>query len=335
MRRRPRPCSSGIRRPRSWSRPSAVTVSEAVLVFPPSLPVTVCGPAAVAVQLAPVHVPSGEIENVVNGVTSPSELFAASKASAVYVCEAAASTVALAGLITMWSRTAPLTCSVAVPVLPAFVPVTVCAPETGAVHVAPVQEPFGEIENVVPEVRSPSELSYWSRPSAVYACDVPAVIVAEAGDSTRWSSAAAVTVSEAVPVLPPLVPVTVCCPATEAVHVAPVQDPSGAIENVVLAVRSPSELPYASRPSAVNTWEPPAAIDREAGVSARWSSPSAVTVSDAVLVFPLSFPVTVCTPAAVAVHVAPVQVPSGEIENVVKAVTSPVGLPAASNPCAV
>jgi hypothetical protein len=42
------------------------------------LPVTVCGPPAFAVQTLPLHVPS-EIVNVVNAVTSPSELFALSK----------------------------------------------------------------------------------------------------------------------------------------------------------------------------------------------------------------------------------------------------------------
>ena len=49
-----------------------------------------------------------------------------------------------------------------------------------------------------------------------------------------WSSAApAVTCREAVPVLPLSSPVTVCGPAAEAVQVAPVQDPFGAIEKVV------------------------------------------------------------------------------------------------------
>ena len=54
-----------------------------------------------------------------------------------------------------------------------------------------------------------------------------------------------------MPVLPLFVPVTVCAPASEAVQVAPVQDPFGAIEKVVDAVTSPSELSNASRPSAV------------------------------------------------------------------------------------
>ena len=78
-----------------------LTVSDAVSVFPASVPVTVCGPAAVAVQLAPVQVPSGAIENVVTAVTSPIELLAASNASAVYACEPPAEIVAVAGLITM------------------------------------------------------------------------------------------------------------------------------------------------------------------------------------------------------------------------------------------
>ena len=55
----------------------------------------------------------------------------------------------------------------------------------------------------------------------------------------------------AVPVLPPLVPVTVCAPAVVAVQVAPVQEPSGAIVNVVVPVTLPSELLNWSRPCAV------------------------------------------------------------------------------------
>jgi hypothetical protein len=101
------------------------------------------------------------------------------------------------------------------------------------------------------EVTSPSELSYWSRPSAVYACEPPDAIVAEAGASTRWSSAPAVTLNDAVPVLPPSFPVTVCAPADVAVQVAPLQEPFGPIEKLVLDVTSPSEWFEASKPSAV------------------------------------------------------------------------------------
>ena len=72
-----------------------------------------------------------------------------------------------------------------------------------------------------------------------------------------------------------------------------------------------------------------------AGLTARWSSGPAVTVSVAELVFPASVPVTVCEPATVAVQVAPVQEPLGPIVNVVLPVTSPSEFPAASKPCAV
>ena len=144
-----------------------------------------------------------------------------------------------------------MTCNEAVPVLPAFVPVTVCAPADVALQLAPLQEPFGPIEKVVLDVTSPSELSYWSRPSAVYACEPPAVMTAEAGDSAKWSSAPAVTLNDAVPVLPPSFPVTVCTPAEVAVQLAPLHEPFGPIEKVVLAVTSPSEWFEASKPSAV------------------------------------------------------------------------------------
>ena len=57
-----------------WSRDPAVTVRLAVPVFPPSVPVTVWAPATVALQLAPVQLPSGPMEKVVAPVTSPREL---------------------------------------------------------------------------------------------------------------------------------------------------------------------------------------------------------------------------------------------------------------------
>ena len=49
----------------------ALTVSDAVIVMPPSSAVTVCGPDIIAVQLFPVHEPSGVMENVVAPVTLP------------------------------------------------------------------------------------------------------------------------------------------------------------------------------------------------------------------------------------------------------------------------
>ena len=73
----------------SVSKPVFVTrlmVSEAVFVFPALLPVTVCGPPDVAVQVLPLQDPFGAIEKVVLEVTSPSELLAASKPWAVYTC---------------------------------------------------------------------------------------------------------------------------------------------------------------------------------------------------------------------------------------------------------
>ena len=228
-----------------------------------------------------------------------------------------------------------MTCNEAVPVLPAFVPVTVWPPADVAVQLAPEQDPLASIENVVVEVTSPSELSYWSRPSAVYTCEPPAVITAEAGDSAKWSSAPAVTVNDAVPVLPPALPVTVCAPEAVAVQVASVQDPFGPIEKAVLPVTSPSELSYWSRPSAVYAREPPAVIVADAGDRTRWSSEPAVTLNDAVPVFPSVVPVTVCAPTEVAVQLPPVQDPSGPIENVVLAVTSPSELFEASKPSAV
>jgi hypothetical protein len=76
----------------------------------------------------------------------------------------------------------------------------------------------------------------------VYACEPPEVIVAEAGDSARWSSGPAFTLRWAELVLPAYVPVTVWMPAIVAVQFAPVQPWSGTIVKIVFAVTSPSGL---------------------------------------------------------------------------------------------
>jgi len=61
----------------------AFTVSVAVSVLPEFEAVTVCAPAVVAVQVAPVHDPFGTIEKVDDAVRSPSELFVESKPATV------------------------------------------------------------------------------------------------------------------------------------------------------------------------------------------------------------------------------------------------------------
>src|SRR5919202_6709258 len=106
-------------------------------------------------------------------------------------------------------------------------------------------------------------------------------MLADAGESARWSSAPAVTVNEGVAVLPPSFPVTVCAPASVAVQTLPVQEPFGPIENIVEEVTSPSELLAASKPSAVYVCEPPAVIVALAGLMTTWSSAPAVTEREA------------------------------------------------------
>ena len=161
------------------------------------------------------------------------------------------------------------------------------------------------------------------------------LIVAEAGDNAKWSSGPAFTVNVALLVLPPLLPVTVCAPAFVAVQVAPVQEPSGAIVNVVEPVTSPSELFEASNACAVYACDPPAEIDADAGLITMWSTDAASIVSVAVPVAPTEVPVTVWVPPAVAVQAAPLHEPSGAIVKVVFAVTLPSELFEASKPCAI
>ena len=51
-----------------------MTLRLAVASIDPSVPVTVWDPSAVALQLAPVQLPSGAMVKVVAAVTSPREL---------------------------------------------------------------------------------------------------------------------------------------------------------------------------------------------------------------------------------------------------------------------
>src|SRR6266542_3048663 len=240
--------------------------------------------------------------------------------------------VALAGESARWWSGPGLTASDAVVVLFAAVAVTVCAPAASAVHELSRQEPSGAIEKEAPLVTSPSEFPYTSRASAVKSCDPPEEMVAEAGLSTRWSSAAGVTFSVYVPVFPADVPVTVCAPATVAVQVAPEHDPFGEIEKVVLPVTSPVELSNRSRPSALNVAEPPAAIVDASALRTRWSSAAGVMKSDDLSVAAPFCAVTVCGQAGVAVQTLPVHDPSGSIEKCVLDVTLPSGLPSESKP---
>ena len=78
-----------------------------------------------------------------------------------------------------------------------------------------------------------------------------------------------VTVSVAVPVTPWRVPVTVWTPGVVAVQVAPVHEPSGAMENAVSDVTSPRSSPSGSMARAVKAWDVPGATVAAAGLSAK------------------------------------------------------------------
>src|SRR5215217_4684213 len=94
------------------------------------------------------------------------------------------------------------------------------------------------------------------------------------------------TARAAVAVLPAFVPVTVYAPPVGAVQTFPLQDPPGAIVNVVEPVTSPVELPYWSRPWTVYACDAPAGIVADTGVSSIRSSTAEVTISAAVAVIP-------------------------------------------------
>jgi len=111
------------------------------------------------------------------------------------------------------------------------------------------------------------------------ACGVVAV-------TSRVAAAPGFTVSVASSVNTPLVPVTVWAPATVAVQLDPVHEPSGAMLNVVPGVTLPRLLPNASNPSAVYAWLSPA-IMAMIGASdprvelGRWDVPGAYIVGRA------------------------------------------------------
>jgi len=79
----------------------------------------------------------------------------------------------------------------------------------------------------------------------------PSLIVPELAVMVSIGRVMAVTFRLAVALIDPSVPVTVCDPATVALQLVPVHEPSGAMVKVVAPVTSPRELPYWSEPDAV------------------------------------------------------------------------------------
>ena len=230
----------------------ALTVSSGGGRLAAGRAVTVCGPGTVAVHAAPAHEPSGAIENAVDDVTLPSGLLNWSKPETVNGWLPPAAIAAEAGFKTIVFKSPALTVSMEDVVLPPFVAVTVCGPATVAVHAAPLQLPSGAMENAVDDATLPSGSLNWSKPETVNGWLPPAAIAAEAGFKTIIFKSPALTVIAAEADLPPFAAVTVCGPATVAVHAAPAQEPSGAIVKMVERVTLPRELSNRSKPSTVN-----------------------------------------------------------------------------------
>ena len=80
---------------------AASTVSVAWSLSPEYVPVTVCAPSCLAVQVLPLHDPSGAIEKFVSAVTLPIDPPSVSNASAVYDRDPPGWIVAFEGEITM------------------------------------------------------------------------------------------------------------------------------------------------------------------------------------------------------------------------------------------
>src|SRR3954467_7397261 len=94
----------------------------------------------------------------------------------------------------------------------------------------------------------------------------PPATVADAGESARCSSGPALTLIDAVAVLPSSVAVRVCAPAVFTVQRPPVHEPSGLRDSVVDPVTSPREFPAASNAWTEYVWDPPAVSVVAAGL---------------------------------------------------------------------
>ena len=308
------------------------------------LPVTVCTPGKAAVQVAPVHPPSGVIVNVVRLVTSPVGLPNASTPVAVYSRDRPA-VIGPAGVTVRAAVAAATTSSVTdprtVPPVSCTVPVTVRAPARVALQRPSEQEPSGSMSKVVTAVRSPVGLPNASSPTAWKERLSPAVR-SPAGPTVRVDGGPAATVSGTEPVTSrsptATVAVTVCEPARVAVHAAPSHEPSGAILTTASSVRSTTGLPPASSPPMVKVTSSPAVRVAPAGMS---RSPLTSGMARR-LACPLTSraprstaAVTVWSPTAVGVQVAPSHAPSGPTVKCAQAVRSTTGRPTASNPVVV
>lgn len=119
-----------------------VTANDAVAVAELSVPVTVCGPATVAVQLAALHDPSGLMLKVVAAVTLPRSFPYWSNASTAYVMLLPAWMVVVRGLRVMRSTGPPVTVSGEAPAIVFHSPTTWCGPAFVVEHVLPAHGGF-------------------------------------------------------------------------------------------------------------------------------------------------------------------------------------------------
>src|SRR5262245_49972180 len=124
-------------------KPVAVTSRVAVPVKLPRLAVTVCAPAFVELQDAPVHVPFGAMVRTAPSVTSPVLFPKASTLCTEKACATPAGTDALVGVRTRPVGAPGTTVTETGTVNVSTVTVAVCGPATVNVHVVPVHEPLG------------------------------------------------------------------------------------------------------------------------------------------------------------------------------------------------
>src|SRR5436190_17311110 len=221
-----------------WASGPGVTSASIVAVTDPDVAVMWCQPATVALQVWPQHEPSGPKASEAGGPISPRSFPYRSVPCMTTVSEVPARNEP-AAISDRCSRAAGTTCIAAVAWKSPLVTVTSCGPAAVEVHAAWSQPPpLTAIDDTA--VRSPNWLPKASNPAIVNGCVSPATIDAAGGETASRSSGPAVTTSEIGLAVGPLVVVTVCSPAVVAVHVAPVQEPSGAIANEVDVVTSPA-----------------------------------------------------------------------------------------------
>jgi hypothetical protein len=249
---------------------TAVTVMDAVAVFPSTVAVAVVVPGDTAVTSPCVEMLAMEGAAVAQVTGRPVSVPPAlSRALAVSCCVAPVSTLTVAGVTLTVATGTGWTVMLAVPLLPSLVAVIVAVPEA-----TPVTTPVLLTAAMVgvlllhEMLRPVSGAPDASRVAAVRGVVAPIRTVALVGATTTLATGTGVTVTVAVPVMPSTVAEMVADPGATAVTSPEAETVAVALaDDVQVVVRPLNALPLASFATAVSCWVPPTTSDADPGVT--------------------------------------------------------------------